>query len=45
MSRRILKICIDKITYYRDAPQKVKGKISQNSLSNPPIELDVKLNM
>ncbi len=35
---RLLKICIDRIEFYRERPQRVNGK-----WNDPPIELDVKL--
>lgn len=35
----LLKACIDRIEYYREKPQRIKG----NQWSDPPIELDVKL--
>jgi DNA invertase Pin-like site-specific DNA recombinase len=35
---RLLKVCIDRIEYYRDRTQRIDGK-----WNNPPIELDVKL--
>jgi DNA invertase Pin-like site-specific DNA recombinase len=35
---RLLKLCIEKIEYYREKPQRVNG-----AWNNPPIELDVKL--
>ena len=41
----LLKTCIERIVYHRDSPHQVKGKYAQNNWSNPPIELDVKLNM
>lgn len=37
-TNRLLKLCIDKITYYREKPQRINGKWSE-----PPVELDVKL--
>ncbi len=35
---RLLKLCVDRIKFYREKPQRING-----SWNNPPIELDVKL--
>ena len=35
---RLLKLCIDRIEYYRERPQRINGK-----WNDPPIELDIKL--
>lgn len=46
LKNKLLKTCIDKIIYKREAPQRVKhsGRITPtNTWSNPPIELDVHL--
>lgn len=42
---RLLKACIDKITYSRETPQRLKGKanIHGSSWVSAPIEVDVKL--
>ena len=39
----LLKACIDRIEYHRDAPQRVLGKGSGRQWITAPIELDVKL--
>ena len=40
----LLKTCIDRITYHRDAPQRMLGKGVGRQWIIQPIELDVKLN-
>lgn len=42
---RLLKACIDKIIYNREAPKRLTGKTNMkgSSWTNPPIETDVKL--
>lgn len=39
----LLKKCVDRITYHRDAPEKLRGKGVGRSWSSPPIELDIKM--
>lgn len=39
----LLKKCIDKITYHRDAPQRILGKGTGRQYTEPPIKLDVNL--
>ncbi len=39
----LLKKCVDKITYHRDTPEKLRGKGVGRSWSSPKIELDIKL--
>ena len=41
----LLKSCIDRITYHRDAPQRMLGKGTGRQWIIQPIELDVKLNL
>ena len=41
----LLKACIERINYHREAPQRVLGKGSGRQWTTPPIELDVKLNI
>ena len=41
----LLKACIDRITYHRDAPERVLGKGTGRQWTTPPIKLDVKLNL
>lgn len=41
----LLKACIDKITYHRDAPQRIPGKGSGRQWTTPPIHIEVKLNI
>ena len=41
----LLKKCIDRIVYHRDAPQRMLGKGSGRQYTTPPIRLDVKLNV
>ncbi len=40
---KLLKACIQRITYHRDVPQRVLGKGSGRQWTSPPIELDIKL--
>ena len=40
-----LKKCIDRIVYQREVPTRILGKGSGKQWTNPPIKLDVKLNM
>lgn len=40
---KLLKSCIQRITYHRDTPQHVLGKGTGRQWTSPPIELDVKL--
>jgi DNA invertase Pin-like site-specific DNA recombinase len=42
---RLLKLCIERIEYHRDAPQKRLGKGSGKGYLFAPIKLDVKLNI
>jgi hypothetical protein len=42
---RLLKECIDRITYQRDIPQRKLGKGSGKGYVYPPMKLDVKLNI
>ena len=42
---RLLKACIERIDYHRDATQKAKGKGSGRGYIYSPIKLDVKLNI
>ena len=39
----LLKECIERITYHRDKPEKVKGKGAGRQWTEPPISLDIKL--
>jgi hypothetical protein len=39
----LLKKCIDRITYHREAPQKLRGKGVGRSWSSPQINIDIKL--
>lgn len=39
----LLKSCIDRIMYHRDAPQRVLGKGTGRQYTTPPIKLDIKL--
>ena len=41
----LLKSCIERIDYHRDAPQKTKGKGNGRGYVYAPIKLDVKLNI
>ena len=41
----LLKACIERIEYHRDVPQRILGKGSGRQWTNPPIKLDVKLNV
>ena len=40
---KLLKACIQRITYHRDVPQRILGKGTGRQWTCPPIELDVKL--
>jgi hypothetical protein len=42
---RLLKACIERIEYHRDAPQRPSGKGSGKVYTHFPIKLDVKLNL
>jgi hypothetical protein len=42
---RLLKLCIERIEYHRDAPQKRLGKGSGKGYVFAPIKLDMKLNI
>ena len=42
---RLLKACIERIDYHRDAPQKATGKGNGRGYIYAPIKLDVKLNI
>ena len=42
---RLLKTCIERIDYHRDAPQKCKGKGNGRGYIYAPIKLDIKLNI
>lgn len=39
----LLKACIDRITYHRDAPQRISGKGTGRQYTSPPIKLKIKL--
>lgn len=39
----LLKHCINKITYHRDAPERILGKGNGRGYTSPPIELDINL--
>ena len=41
----LLKACIERIEYHRDAPERLKGKGGGRQYTTPPIKLNVKLNM
>lgn len=41
----LLKTCIERITYHRDAPERILGKGTGRQWTTPPIKLDVKLNL
>ena len=40
---KLLKACIERITYHRDIPQRILGKGAGRQRTSPPIELEVKL--
>lgn len=42
---QLLKKCIDRIEYHRDKPEKLKGKGAGHQWTQPPIEIEVKLNV
>ena len=42
---RLLKACIDKISYHREVPQRILGKGSGRQWTNPPIDVYVKLKL
>ena len=39
----LLKACIDRIVYHRDAPQRILGKGTGRQYTSPPISLDIRL--
>lgn len=41
----LLKACIDKIIYHRETPQRILGKGSGRQWTEPPIHVNVKLNL
>lgn len=41
----LLKACIDKIIYHREAPQRILGKGTGRQWTEPPIDVNVKLNL
>ena len=42
---QLLKACIDKIEYHRDAPERIKGVGNLGEWTKPPIKLNVMLNV